>query len=251
MALLTQTELAVLAGQLPGDYLQWLRGAAFLSMRDFLIRVASAPKAERAAKLADALRTLQSPPGPEFDLAVARAQWSPVSASIYLAEPNIVAYHRGLTAPGPGQMSAFRALDVVWNPVAVVPSQRDVSFQTKLKQGVFDSVLEGTVVAGSCCGVAGAPTGAIAAGRVDGSAWTSVRAEPDLAKVGVEANTKARMATALESGAIVVAPSAAGAQPAVWWRVDKVSGQALAIGPKGWGQDASEHGILHALAVRG
>jgi hypothetical protein len=248
MALLTQTELAVLAGQLPVDYLQWLRGRAFLSNRPLLTRVARTPEASRASVLFDGLRTLQSLPGPEFDFAVARARWSPVATSTYLSEPNLFAYHRGLTASGPGRPTAFHALDVVWNPVAVIPSRRDVSFETRLQQGVFDSVLEGTVVTGSCCSIAGdATSGALWAGRAEGAAWTSVRSEKDVGNLKLSADTKARMVSAVDAGAIVVTPAVAVQQPTVWWRVDRASGQTVAIGPRGWGGSITESALLKAF----
>ncbi|MBE3073300.1 MAG: hypothetical protein IMZ67_10010, partial [Acidobacteria bacterium] len=235
-SLLTHTEAVLLAGRLSIEYVEWIRARALLTNQKWLTRLLRQPGQDPARVMFETIPGLTPLPGPEFDLAVARDDWSPVADATYLAEPNILAFHRGVSEGAGGALAAFNAYDIVWNQVAVMPPRRSESYGLRVRQGTLDSIAEEILIAGPCCGPDGSsPITTLPALGMPGAGWRLVRSADDTRNLQVPAATRARIAADVAGGFTVVAPTAAAAGPIVWWRIDKVTGQTLAIGDRGWG----------------
>ena len=216
---------------------------------------------------ADMAPRLSLPPLELFLLARMRFSVGPHVDRVFLDRVNVLANHvqpmrreNGEGGAG-GDRSVLvygRAIDIVSNPVGVLagPEGGASAWIVRFDQGVLDSVLENL----SLMGLSDAELDATASESdrrvlADSAAlwleqspieqWKAIA--PGTNTEGSGGDFRARIATALADGRAVVAPRAAlrndeGAKwtPGCWWRVDPETGEALAIGPKGWGQEFIE-----------
>ena len=230
---------------MPGDYLAWLRAQPLLANRALIARLLTEPAAKRDALLLEALPKLATAGGPEFDFAAAREMTSDVAAHVFLSEPNVVAFHTGFLLEGQDKIGAYRAVDIVWNYVSVLPGGRSPS-ETRFRQGIADSIAEGLVLTSSCCAAPSQHEGALWGSGNQTGQWVLVGSGKELQSLRAHPDVAARMSAALAQGAMVMAPAAASDEGAIWWSVDRTSGQTLAIGTHGWG-DTAEKGLLETL----
>ncbi len=241
LGLLTSTELAVLAGGLSPEFLMWRRAQALLANRTWITRILRPRDQEVGKAVFDGIGDLKPLPGPEFDLAAARGLSDPSAADTYLAEPNIVALHHGLSGTSLETLKGFAAFDIAWNEVAVMRSGPAVAYEVKIKQGAFDSIAENILMATSCCSGGGdAVGGSLPEGILRGK-LVAVRSAADIDALSLDQDAKARIEAEVTAGYVVIAPAAASSAPFVWWRVDPSSGSTLAIGDRGWGQGFVEY----------
>ena len=189
------------------------------------------PNALMASVLSSAVPT----PGPILDLAVAR-DWSSTADATYLSEPNILSAHTGFSSGTDGGPEGFRAFDIVSNPIAVFASGNADAYRTRLRQGTFDSIVEGVLLASACCGVKPAErTGALWGGASAAAPLKVVRSVDALREFAIPAEVQARMADEIAAGATVVLSADVVSRQGIWWRVDPRTGATLAIGTRGWG----------------
>ena len=234
--LLSSTELVVLAGRLSREFVMWRRAQALLANKGWMMRMLRQPAGDASKALFESIRDLRPIPGPEFDLAVARDLWSPSASDTYLAEPNVIALHKGLSGRSLETLAGFAAFDIVWNEVAARRPATANAYELRVKQGVFDSITENTLMAGPCCGgVTNTQSGALPDGSARGG-WAVIRSPADVKALPLAPDSQARIAADIAAGYVVVAPALASDAKDMWWRVDPSTGGTLAIGGRGWGQ---------------
>lgn len=147
----------------------------------------------------------------------------------FLDRPAVFTRHRfpSLLGNGVGTNDAF---DLVANEIGISLAEPD-GFAARLAQGAWDTNLEA---------ILGGAEGNAAAAFARSDAWGVVASTSDIAVTGLGEDARALLARELEGGALAVAPDASrmagSADTDTWWRIDPATGDALGIGPLGWGQ---------------
>jgi hypothetical protein len=208
---------------------------ALRANREVLLALARSP--EEAG-----LRGLVPLPGPLERLALGRFAWSTDRDELFLDRPNVLAAHARVTSFDASGADGESSIDVVHHGLATRAPDVAQAFDLRLRQGVLESFVE--ELAHGCCGDhENAARLARACAEQDVgwrvvcpaeavNAWDCAAVEPEI---------RARVLSDLEAGFLVALPEAevleAGRPVLGYWRIDPVSGDTLAIGPHGWGQD--------------
>jgi hypothetical protein len=179
---------------------------------------------------------------------------------VFQDRPNLVSAHTQASMRD-GRIGFRQSLDVVLNDVSVLPGNPDPR-RTRLAQGVLDTILE-VVVGGMASGESFTtlvqPTNAASAlfvSRQHGQEWKAVVEANDARLTGgyFDGDTVGRVRAALERGHVAYVPAGGPDDPrnglAAWWDVDPETGQALGIGPRGWGQDDTGEIVLFQGGVK-
>jgi hypothetical protein len=238
LALSGETVILPLVCRLSPEYVSWLHIRAAMANRELLLAVA------RGADLPDAewkrlASSAQPAPNVLHQLALARHAWNDRGQDVFLAEPNILAFHNTFRADASGGVVAVEGLDIVANAVAVHASAGAGAFPARVQQGVADSFAEDHVLL-----AAGAAT--LAADAAPPSGWVTVRAPDQTAALPVTADVKARIGQQLRERVVLVVPRAGSSPDPRWWRVDPATGGTLRVGDLGWGQIFTEKSIMEA-----
>lgn len=147
----------------------------------------------------------------------------------FLDQPSVFTRHRFPSALG-GGVATNDAFDVVANEVGIALTERD-GFAARLAQGVWDTNLEALL---------GGPGGNAAAAFARMGDWSVLRDAEQIGDRRLTPSARELLRHELDRGALIVAPDAtatgADGDAAAWWRIDPVTGDALGIGPRGWGQ---------------
>ena len=181
-------------------------------------------------------------------LATARHMLSPHRSSIYLASPNILSSH--FIADLDGSYQVRKAFDIVLNDVGVVPNSSVSASRIRLEQGVLDTILEAAMMGKEARSGNTADLFA-SRGGLSGE-WKRVAKSTEIPALS-EAS-RARIASALDAGRIVVTPERPGPDDeSAWWEIDPVTGSTLGIGNNGWGVVAEQtvRGIATGGVVHG
>jgi hypothetical protein len=254
LTLLGETDILLVGARLSPEFVTHTFTEAVLRNGDVVTRsiraVGGAPEASNPS----------TPPPfaslPLLSLALARHAFSPVRTETYLDRPNILAQHRQVRARGAGELVVSGGFDIVANAVAVRPSAAKEAFRVRVHQGVADTVAEALLAAAMCsraggpgaCGEIANTSEIYAASMAEGIAWKTQRpGDSAPASRYLPADVQARLAAALREGDAVIAPERLDQSSAAWWRVDPASGTTLGVGPRGWGQTASEYVMLVTL----
>jgi hypothetical protein len=122
-------------------------------------------------------------------------------------------------------------------------------YAIRVLQGVFDTNAEAVLQSDR-------PVGGSAAWAYDGARnWITLTSptDPNLASLGLSADVRERVVTALRSGDVVVAPrgpvAVAGGSFSGWWQIDRQTGETLGMGESGWGQSLPEYALLIYVAA--
>jgi hypothetical protein len=118
-----------------------------------------------------------------------------------------------------------------------------------LTQGVADTVAEALLLSASATsGNAAVAFAASAQARIP---WIAVKSAEQVDALGIDADSKARIADEIKSGSVVIAPKNAepGAVTA-WWLIDQKTGTTLGMDGRGWGDAAAEFGIGAGTAAK-
>ena len=167
-----------------------------------------------------------------YTLALARTAWSRRPGILFDERISLFTKHiyRGVSE---GRPAVFEATDIVTSRTGVDLSERD-GFSARLEQGVLDANAESLIhVDRPVIGNAGTAYKA-------SSSWARVEMADAVNRLPLPADTRRRIQQDLSAGYLVVAPIATipdGPNTfAGWWRIDPVTGDALGLGPHGWGE---------------
>jgi hypothetical protein len=186
--------------------------------------------------------TLPSPPRLPLALyafASERPDAADAAATPAPTSPNVVLFHRRLSLAASAIVETSE-IDIVHADAA---PRRD-AFQTRLAQGVSDSVQEGVQLV--AVPVVRNAAAIHAEDIATGKAWSRVDPQDSarLGAAGVPADFRAWLEADLAAGNIVVAPAdlaaAAAAGRLAWWRIDPRTGTALGMLPDGSGASMVE-----------
>lgn len=181
-----------------------------------------------------------------LDWALARFEWSPVAADVYVAAPNLISYRTVVLPEQGGALAIQQGFDVLANEVSVHLRAKSDAFSARVSQGAADTNAEGLLL----------PTrpavnaGALDVGPARQPAWVTLRNSSDAAWKDVRWSPEVvgRMQADVQSGFVIVAPRGDGvATQCAWWRIDPRSGVTLGMGSSGWGEGAAERAILQMV----
>lgn len=221
------------------DYVNWrMLEEQTRDLRAIVGLAASIGKNDLAASLNQAGRIA---PSSEklLRLAVARFEWSPVQASVFLDAPNILSYRNALSLDPSNTPVVRQGFDIIANHIAVHPSAAGSAFSIRVAQGVADTNAEALLLGNAMAGNAGSLLASL--GRSENS-WITIRDAGDSAsaRVNFPKDVAGRITQSVRDGYIVVAPRTPGAAGATghwaWWRIHPTTGETLGIGEAGWGQ---------------
>lgn len=166
---------------------------------------------------------------------------------VFLAEPNLYLWSETLELGEGGDISARNGIDLVRNRVRVIGDAR-ASSEARLLHGLLASELEGRMLQASDpeAEVMWAAEVLRLAGE-QGIELRTITSLPELANVGTDDDSRALMASSLDSGSILLVPAVPasvenGKETVAWWEMD-LDGHVLAVGEGGRGQAATE-GVL-------
>jgi len=177
---------------------------------------------------------------------------------LYLAEPNVISFHRQVlvrkSAGKNGRPVSLDGYDIVWNPVSVREGANP--FHTRLKQGVRDTNLEALLMQKRCdCLPDNVSVPAESIGSFPAS-WTLLRPEISSARETqtFTPDVRQRIRTSVRDGWHVLAPKMlpqdGGPVQSGWWRIHPGTGTTLGFGARGWGQSSVETMLLRAAQAR-
>jgi hypothetical protein len=137
------------------------------------------------------------------------------------------------------------AFDIVSNSVA-----KDTAFQSRVAQGVVDTIMEHAVIDGQ----SNDPNTAVqyAADLVKGNQWTLIHRNDAALLANVPAEARVRIRDELEQGDLILAPAPkTGSASFTWWRIDPQTGRTLGIAHTGMGDAMAEFAVVLKFVVAG
>jgi hypothetical protein len=237
-ALLGTTDVLVLSCQLSAEFVQHTLVSNLLDnrlgLRDLLDRAQS--KSESAKPEAKPLKLLSAC---LYGMAFMRGHLSRFRNDVYVASPNVLAFHN-YRRLGEGDTTVLcQGFDIVANDIAVRPQSKQSAFAVRLEQGVLDTNAEAMFLFAT--GKRENVAELFGADSARGESWVTLRrgSGAPISDVHLTDNSRARIDEALAAGLIVIAPrnpvklgddAACG-----WWVIDPKTGQTLGMGEEGWG----------------
>lgn len=253
-ALLGQTEVLPLVGQLSPEFIEYLMTKNLLANRKVILSLFRDVDSADPKALTDQASKLKPLSGHLYTLALVRRAWSRFRGDVYLDRLNILSYHTQLQQTSQGELRLLQGFDIVANDVGIRSGSGADPFLIRLEQGVLDTNAEALLAALS----SGSMGNTVGRGQVENTAelftasteqgikWMTVRNvhDPTWKKVKLLKDVRAQIEQDLVAGYVVLAPekgvSLEGRVLVGWWRVNASTGQTLGIGEYGWGQGASE-----------
>ncbi|HEX6943117.1 MAG TPA: hypothetical protein VF128_09340 [Gemmatimonadaceae bacterium] len=225
LGFMMRTEILVLGAHLAPEFVVHQFARTTIENKALLRAVATPGFGTDRDRLDSLLGASRADVGPLQTLAVLRQE--ALGDVAFLDRPVVLTRHR-YAAFRDGEVRTADAFDIVANETGISVAEAD-AFAARLAQGVWDTNLEALL------------------GAREGNASEAFEREGDwsvldsTAQVGAERltwNARVRLTRELERGALVVAPDATAGRdaPDAWWRIDPATGDALGIGPLGWGQ---------------
>ncbi|HSK09263.1 MAG TPA: hypothetical protein VK911_06785 [Vicinamibacterales bacterium] len=244
LALLGDTSIVALPCFPSPQYVLWLNARAMLANQELLLRVVGGDPSAGGARLDSLLARATPFPGPAYELAASRLAFEG-SAHIYIASPNVLAYHRSHRQISASEMASFEAFDIVANDVSVRAGASSSPFEGRLRQGVLDTLAEAYALPEGCCGerLPNAATEMAASP----APWTVVKDTSEIGSLGLPEDMEARLASDIAQGYVVLVQPQSNT-PA-WWRIDPRSGMTIGMGGDGWGQGGLEYAAKLAVRV--
>lgn len=254
-ALLGETEILPLAGGLSAQYVETLTAQSLVNSRDALIDMAR--HVSDQAKVREAANQIKPQSTQLHVLALIRQEQR--VAGVYLAQPNVLSYHKQQTLNSGGEVVNFEGFDIVVNKV-LVDSRKENAFSLQLEQGVIDTNTEAILVTLGCqatasivCAKSGNPSEFFETMTQQGISWHTVRTEGDLATLTLSSDVQTRIKKEVADGYVVVVPEkpvkVSDKDTVAWWRVDAASGESLGIDERGWGPEFAEYAFVVAAVA--
>ena len=248
LAMFVHTEILPIGCRLSPDFVIWLRSEAMKANRTIVTTVLRKAGRMSSKEALELVAKAEDIPGAVYDLALTRQALNPAGSDVYLATPNILSLHEGLSVVAPGTTKGFRAFDIVANEVAIRVGSKRQPFETRLRQGTHDTNAEALVLSAECCGapVSGASTAPWLTGESE-AGWTTVSQANQLSQLRLTDEARARIAADITAGYLTVAPAAGPDGAVSWWRIDPTTGQTLGMGRRGWGTATTEKSLLEQM----
>jgi hypothetical protein len=247
LALMTSTEILPVNSEFSPQYVAHLSRAGILANGALVSDVLSGKIADDFQGAQAASARFVPTGGSLYGLALQRLNRSPVAPFIYVDRPEILSRHLFLSLKGT-TLTPAAATDIVANGVGVDPIGPS-PFSVAVAQGVYDTNGESIYYSSQPdAGNAGWAYG-------QSSDWVTLSkpGDPVLASLQLGDDVRERIAEALASNHVVVAPRTrvpiSGDGFAGWWQIDKTTGETLGIGDSGWGQGIAGYVVLALTLV--
>lgn len=241
LALMVRTEILPVTARLAPEYVTHLAARSVVANAEVLRSILAADPARLPDPdtLVDQARPALSP---LYSLATARLEWSPVRDRVYVDRLGVLTTHRH-PAVVSGGFGLRGSTEVVAGELGV-PLMEPNALEIRLRQGVFDTNAEAFWWPGAHVRNTGEA-------YQSAQGWVALTAgSPAVGSLQLPADARVRIAQALDSGLVVVTPTApAGAERYVgWWRLDPRTGVTRGVVGSGWGQ-CQEYAQLLKSAV--
>jgi hypothetical protein len=255
LALLGETQILPLVSRLSPDYVEYLLVSDFLKNSDTLLNLLKNLSSMELKTLMENSNSIKPMPHLLYHLALIRQNW--ITDQVYLDQPNILTYHKGLQINEKGELSKCEGFDIVANSIgiSVIENTQKNPFLIRLKQGIIDTNVEAILSIFNYLRRGIDPT--VGRGvsntaelfdlsRRQGIQWITLQNpdDPLWSGIKIDKDVRARIKKDLKAGYKVVVPAKAipsrNQSNINWWRIDPQTGQTLGIGKRGWGQTATE-----------
>jgi hypothetical protein len=243
LALMIRTDILPVTARLAPEYVAHLAARSVVDNGPALRLIFAADSAHPPDP--DTLIGRASPPlSPLYSLAIARLDWTPVRDRVDVDRLEVLTTHRHPAVMGNG-FGLRGSTEIVVGDLGV-PLTEPNAFEIRLRQGVFDTNAEAFWWPGAQV-------------RNTGEAYQSAQGwvvlpsatRPNADRLQLPADARARIAQDLDSGFIVVTPTApAGPEGYVgWWRVDPRTGVTRGVVGSGWGQCQEYAQLLRSALI--
>jgi len=260
LALMGETEILPLVGQLSTPFVEHETASSLLANRQVLLNLVRHAQSGDPSLISDQTSRISASPFHLYTLALGRREWSRSSVDVYLGQPNILSYHRRLRANAQGEVLLEQGFDIVANDVKVRPDASSDPFLVRLGQGVLDTNAEALLGVSGCqsapdtsiCAAIENTAELFASDQEQRVGWVTMRDKQDLVSEAAELSqdVRARIERDLATGNTVLVPKKSrahgGRLTTAWWRVDPRTGTTLGIGQKGGGQVVTEQHVMQA-----
>jgi len=238
-ALWSQTDILLQPCNYPREFVSHLQLSGVVASQAELLRLAMerdpAQRKAQASGILQRMRTL----GPLYDLALWRSTLGTRDGSWYVDRVNVLNYRVALPMMRADQLAYEELIDIAANPVGVRERGAEEEFETRVEQGVADTVAE-MLALGSELSEAENTASVFATLAAEGSRGLMIAAH-DRGAVNAlpwPADEMLRVAADVEAGYVVIVPRKAvvrnGQQRVGWWRVDPVSGETIGVMDSGF-----------------
>lgn len=242
LALMVRTEILPVTARFAPEYVTHLAAQSVVANAEVLRSILAADPA-RLPEPDTLIGRARPPLSPLYSLATARLEWSPVQDRVYVDRLGVLTTHRHPAVVGDG-FGLRGSAEVVAGELGV-PLMEPNAVEIRLRQGVFDTNAEAFWW----------PTAHV---RNTGEAYQSAQdwvaltaGSPAVGRLQLPADARVRIAEALDSGFIVVTPTApAGPERYVgWWRLDPRTGVTRGVVGSGWGQCQEYAQLLRSAVI--
>lgn len=236
---MSEIDIGILPAAPAVDHVMFKGAQAVLANRPLLDSIAADPFGAVPENIVELMGQMQPIPGPIESFATQRVAGNPFGDAIYQDRPLIVARHAFYDRdPLTGDFSTIAAMDIVDAGVGVAPFAPLDPVLVRLTQGLADSLAEAMALQG---GDVPASAGlALAAFPLE--SWVLLGPGDDLS--ALPADHAAAVQSAFDAGRMALVLRGDLADTGLWWQIDPASGEALAMGPDGWGQALVEYAFI-------
>ncbi len=244
-ALTTPIDIFIQSCELNDAFLAHLESATLLANRAAIHELARQTDAAQRRRLARALYQRLEVWSPLLDFAQARSMLN-ASDSWLIDQINVFTYR---ATPVPGAERAIELIDIAVNEVGVPGQARD-AFQTRMRQGIADTLAEMLVLGADPAEAAN--TASLYGNGDEAGRWTFIRAGDlvSASQLNWPGDVKVRLATQLKAGfhavALTRAVTVQGRPRLAWWRIDPTSGNTVGVMDTGFHQIQVESSTIRS-----
>jgi hypothetical protein len=269
-ALRSQTDILLQPCDFTAEYLVHLALAGILAERASFKELAGERDASRARELAsEILGRMISSPLPDVALwrsVLGRQHWE-----WFIDQPNILSYRISLPVVDASRVAVNELIDFAANPTGIRWGSGSPSFETRLRQGVADTVAEMLALGSDLSEAANTASIFAMLTGVDGDHQMALaRDTASVRALSWPPDETARLMADISAGYVAVVPKNAvtlhGRERVGWWRIDPSSGATIGVMDTGYhavdereeleatiaqleahlSKDAAEWGVLRA-----
>jgi hypothetical protein len=182
------------------------------------------------------------PPSPVYNLALYRQILNRFRGYVYLDEPNILSYSKGLRQHSKEAMTEVQEFDIVTNKVAILPGSSADPFFVQSYQGVIDSNAESSLLSSSKYATKLSTAEIFVQSQALNIKWQLIKNSQELASKGImiEKDSFIPIEKDLSDGYFVLVPEKSilikDLPFTSWWRINPKTGEVLGITQAGKGQ---------------
>ena len=195
------------------------------------------------------------PPSPVYNLALYRQILNRFRGYVYLDEPNILSYSKGLRQHSKEGMTEVQEFDIVTNKVAILPGSSADPFFVQSYQGVIDSNAESSLLSSSKYATKLSTAEIFVQSQALNIKWQLIKNSQELASKGImiEKDSFIPIEKDLSEGYFVLVPEKSilikNLPFTSWWRINPKTGEVLGITQAGKGQASVEERLQFAFLL--